>query len=181
MRSYEKEALRYGVGSPEVVLSSDTLAYVMYTSGSTGTPKGVMVTHQNIVSLCTSCDYIDLSEDTILLATGSVSFDATTIEFWGPLLNGGQLVLTDKDTLLNTDRLAATIFEHSVNTLWMTASWFHQVTEENLSVFKGLKYLMVGGDKVLFNYTNKVKERYPDLHIINGYGPTENTTFSTTH
>ncbi|MEW7278326.1 amino acid adenylation domain-containing protein, partial [Aquimarina sp. 2201CG1-2-11] len=181
LASYQKEALSYKTNLPEVVMNSDALAYVMYTSGSTGTPKGVMVTHQNIVSLCTSCDYIDLSEDTVLLSTGSVSFDATTIEFWGPLLNGGQLIVTDKNTLLNTEKLGTTILDHGVNTLWMTASWFHQVTEENLSVFKGLKYLMVGGDKVLFNYTNKVKECYPDLNIINGYGPTENTTFSTTH
>ncbi|OXB25277.1 hypothetical protein B0A80_01640, partial [Flavobacterium tructae] len=152
--------------------------YVMYTSGTTGNPKGVTITHGNIINLCKNCDYIVLNSDTVWLPTGSISFDATTIEFFGTLLNGGQLVLVDTDTLLSTDKLKQLIADNGVNTLWMTASWFHQITENDISVFECLRYLLVGGDIVMFNYTNKLIEIYPDLHIINGYGPTENTTFS---
>ncbi|WP_261376908.1 non-ribosomal peptide synthetase [Flavobacterium anhuiense] len=160
---------------------SDSVAYIMYTSGTTGNPKGVMVTDGNIVSLCTSCDYISLDSDTVWLSTGSISFDATTIEFFGTLLNGGQLVLTDTNKLLNVASLKKLIIKYKVTTMWMTASWFHQVVEDDFSIFGPLNYLIVGGDVVLFNYTNKLRELYPKLKIINGYGPTENTTFSTTY
>ncbi|MGO4773547.1 amino acid adenylation domain-containing protein, partial [Flavobacterium sp. W22_SRS_FK3] len=83
--TYESSAISYEI-------TPVSAAYVMYTSGTTGNPKGVMVTHGNIVSLCTSCDYTVLNSDTVCLSTGSIAFDATTLEFWGTLLNGGQLV-----------------------------------------------------------------------------------------
>ncbi|WP_233899380.1 non-ribosomal peptide synthetase, partial [Tenacibaculum piscium] len=169
------------IRSPAIEVSVNNLAYVIYTSGSTGTPKGVQIEHKNIVSLAKSCDYVTLNEETVWLSTGSISFDATTIEYWGTLLNGGRLLLTTIDTLLNTLRLKTVLLENKVTTLWMTASWFHQVVEEDISAFSSLSYLLVGGDTVLFNYTNKIKEAYPELTIINGYGPTENTTFSTTY
>ncbi|MFH6945822.1 non-ribosomal peptide synthase/polyketide synthase [Flavobacterium sp. FlaQc-49] len=171
---YSTENLGIGV-------TPDDLAYVIYTSGSTGRPKGVMVTHGNIVSLSTSCDYLSLNSETVWLSTGSISFDATTIEFWGTLLNGGQLIVASINTLLNSVSLKELLVERKVNTLWMTASWFHQVVESDLSLFEPLDYLIVGGDVVLFNYTNKLKELYPNLKVVNGYGPTENTTFSTTY
>ena len=73
------------------ILNQIELAYIIYTSGSTGKPKGVMVTHRNVVSLVKGIDYVNLTEEDILLSTGSSSFDATTFEYWSMLLNGGQI------------------------------------------------------------------------------------------
>ncbi len=172
---------QYSVDSPQITTDTSNLAYIMYTSGSTGVPKGVQIEHKSIVSLSKTTDYVTLNTDTIWLSTGSISFDATTIEFWGTLLNGGSLVFTDRYTLLNSAKLKEVINRRKVNTLWMTASWFHQMIEEDISIFENIKFLMAGGDTVLFNYTNKLLEKYPNINLVNGYGPTENTTFSTTY
>ncbi|WP_164723270.1 non-ribosomal peptide synthetase [Chryseobacterium aureum] len=165
----------------QTIASPSHLAYVIYTSGSTGKPKGVQVEHKSIVSLSMTCDYIRLTDQTVWLSTGSISFDATTIEYWGTLLNGGKLVLTTTDSLLNILLFRTLIKENKVTTLFMTTSWFHQVVEEDISVFQPLKYLLVGGDTVLHKYTDKVKELYPELIVIIVYGPTENTTYSTSY
>ncbi|HEX8348899.1 MAG TPA: amino acid adenylation domain-containing protein, partial [Hymenobacter sp.] len=157
------------------------LAYVIYTSGSTGTPKGVLVEHQNVVSLVKDVDYVTLTEDDVLLSTGSPSFDATTFEYWGMLLNGGQLVLATENQLLNNDLLKAEIRSRGVNKMWFTSSWFNQLVDTDSSIFEGLKTILVGGEKLSEPHIQKLKLAYPSLTIINGYGPTENTTFSLTY
>ncbi len=162
------------------VLVND-LAYVMYTSGSTGRPKGVMVEHGSVVNLSKQCNYVSLNSATKWLATGSISFDATTIEYWGTLLNGGELILTDTLSLLNTNKLKQIVNDHRINTIFITTSWFHQIVDEEIDAFKGLKYLLVGGDRINTELSNKVLETFPDLSFIHCYGPTENTTFSTTY
>jgi amino acid adenylation domain-containing protein len=161
-------------------LHSDT-AYVMFTSGSTGTPKGVMVTHRNVLRLVCNPNYVKLSAETRILLTGSANFDATTFEIWGSLLNGGVLSLVDKQVLLDTDNLHAALTNNKINTLWLTSAFFNQVVQQSKhNIFSGLSYLLVGGDVLSAKHINIVRENNPGLQIINGYGPTENTTFSLT-
>ena len=160
---------------------ADKLAYVMYTSGSTGKPKGVMVEHGNVVSLVKGTDYVSLTKNDILLSTGSPSFDATTFEYWGMLLNGGQLILCDENTLLDCELLKAEIVKRGVNKMWFVASLFNQMVETDLTLFETLDTILVGGEKLSEPHIKKIKERYPSIDIINGYGPTENTTFSLTY
>ncbi|WP_340203735.1 amino acid adenylation domain-containing protein, partial [Ascidiimonas sp. W6] len=175
LKTIKKES----IDSFGTIATPQTLAYVIYTSGSTGKPKGVMVEHQSIINLCKNCDYVSLNSDTIWLPTGSISFDATTLEYWGTLLNGGQLILASNYTILDKNILKKLLVDKKVNTLWMTASWFHQIAEYDLSFFESLQHLLVGGDTVNSKHTNNLKVLNPELSIINGYGPTEGTTFST--
>ena len=162
-------------------LISSNLAYVIYTSGSTGKPKGVMLSHRNVVRLVKNTNFVPLNRGTRILQTGAPVFDATTFEIWGSLLNGGQLVLTDKETILDAHRLAGALSKNRINTLWLSAPLFNQLSEENLGLFSPLRYLLVGGDVLSPTHINRIKQRFPGLSIINGYGPTENTTFSTTY
>jgi len=161
--------------------ASDSFAYIMYTSGSTGEPKGVMVTHRNVVRLVKNTDYVELGEETRILQTGAPVFDATTFEIWGSLLNGGQLVLTDKEVILDARGLTEALKEYHINTLWLSAPLFNQLMQQNIELFEPLNYLLVGGDVLSPPHINRVKQRFPGLKVINGYGPTENTTFSTTY
>ena len=159
----------------------DTLAYVIYTSGSTGRPKGVLVTHQNVVSLVKETDYVSFNDQNILLSTGSSSFDATTFEYWGMLLNGGQLILCPESKLLDHELLKNEIETKEVNIMWFTSSWFNQLVETDISLFEKLKTILVGGEKLSQKHIEKLRKTYPSIEIINGYGPTENTTFSLTY
>lgn len=162
-------------------ITPQNLAYVMYTSGSTGKPKGVMIAHKSVVSLVKSSDYYKYSASDNLLATGALSFDATTFEFFGTLLNGGQLIICATDTLLNINSLSKLIVEKSVNVMWFTAGWLSQLVDQEISLFAPLKTILTGGDKLSSFHIGRLREVYPDLEIINGYGPTENTTFSLTY
>ncbi|MFA0960202.1 amino acid adenylation domain-containing protein [Roseivirga sp. BDSF3-8] len=159
----------------------DQLAYIMYTSGSLGKPKGVMIEQKSIIRLVKDSSFYNFSEKTKLLATGSFSFDATTFEYWGPLLNGGCLVLCPKTTLLDSEKLKSRINDSNINVMWFTAGWFNQLVDTDIELFKNLKTAVVGGDRLSPTHINQVREAYPSMEIINGYGPTENTTFSLTY
>ncbi len=157
------------------------LAYVIYTSGSTGKPKGVLVEHGNVVSLVSGVDYVALSDRDSLLSTGSPTFDATTFEYWSMLLNGGRLILCPENKLLDIELLKNEIQSRKVSKMWFTSGWFNQLTEADITVFETLETILVGGEKLSEKHIEKFRKTYPSIHLINGYGPTENTTFSLTH
>ena len=161
--------------------AADDRAYVMYTSGSTGKPKGVVVPHRAVARLVTGTDYVEFSPRMRVLQTGAVSFDATTFEVWGPLLGGGTLVLPGEDVILHADRLGPALREHGITTMWLTSPLFSRLVLQDPSIFAPLTDLVVGGDVVVPEHVAAVHAAAPGIRIVNGYGPTENTTFSTTH
>jgi amino acid adenylation domain-containing protein len=163
-----------------IIHHSSNLAYIIYTSGSTGRPKGVMVTHQNIIRLVKNTNYITFNDDDRILQTGALEFDASTFEIWGALLNGMTLLLADKDKLLVPENLKGTISRNRITTMWLTSPLFNRMVQSDIEIFEGLETLLVGGDVLSPVHIDQVKRRFPRLKIINGYGPTENTTFSTT-
>ena len=168
-------------GNLQSEIKPDDTAYVIYTSGSTGKPKGVMVSHKNIVSLVKNAGYVSFTEKEILLSTGSPSFDATTFEYWGMLLNGGKLVMCSEEKLLDSNFLKEEIREKGITIMWFTSSWLNQLVENDITVFKGLKTILAGGEKLSEYHIGRISNTYPEINLINGYGPTENTTFSLTH
>lgn len=160
-------------------ISANDCAYIMYTSGSTGYPKGVMVSNRNIVRLVKNTNFINFEKCEKILQTGSIVFDACTFEIWASLLNGFELYIIKKQDLLDPTLLEKYLIANKITILWLTAPLFNQLSENNPAMFKTARVLITGGDVLSPKHINAVKKACPNLIIINGYGPTENTTFST--
>ncbi len=158
--------------------TADSLAYVMYTSGSTGAPKGTGIVHRAIVRLVKNTNFANLTADETFLQLATLSFDASTLEIWGSLLNGGKLVIfpAHKPAL---DELARFIEAQGITTLWLTAGLFHQMVENHAESLSRVRQLLAGGDVLSVAHVRQMLDRLPAGHtLINGYGPTENTTFT---
>jgi arthrofactin-type cyclic lipopeptide synthetase A len=160
-------------------LNSSHLAYVIYTSGSTGEPKGVMVEHRSVVRLVTSQDYVQLDSGTVMAQASNTSFDAATFEIWGALLNGGRLVVVDKDTLVHAERLAAQIQKDSINVLFVTTALFNHHAQSKPDCFAALGTLLFGGEAASPGAVATIVSQGMPERLLNVYGPTETTTFST--
>lgn len=161
------------------MISPDDIAYVNYTSGSTGQPKGILTPHQAVIRLINSPNFMKLDESTRFLQSASVSFDATTLELWGPLLNGGVCVLYPH-LHIDISELNTVIKQYRINAMWLTAGLFDQWSEQ-LELLPDLKWVLAGGDVLNPAAIRRVQNTLPNVHLVNGYGPTENTTFTSCH
>ena len=163
--------------NPAVGATAEDLAYVMYTSGSTGNPKGVLVGHRAIVRLVRDTNYCHFGPDETFIHLAPLAFDASTFEIWGPLLNGSRLVMLPP-FLPTPDELEAAIRRHGVTTLWLTAGLFHLVVEQRVQALASLRQLVAGGDVLSPTHVSLALAVLNLGVLINGYGPTESTTFA---
>ncbi len=155
-------------------------AYVMFTSGSTGRPRAVEVPHRAIVRLVRNTNYITLSERAVILSCAPVSFDASTFELWGALLNGGRLVMYP-GAIPEPGEIADLVRAWGVTTMWLTAGLFHVLVESKPEALTGLRQLLAGGDVLSPSHVARALQALEGGVLINGYGPTENTTFTCCH
>ncbi len=161
-------------------ISPEDIAYVSYTSGSTGLPKGVCVPHRGVVRLVKNTDYARFGPDEVFLQFAPIAFDASTLEIWGALLNGGKLVLYPPGPSSLAD-MGEFIERNGITTLWLTAGLFHQMIEEQVDRLRNVRQLLAGGDVLSPTHVARALEQLPRTQLINGYGPTENTTFTCCH
>jgi aspartate racemase len=160
-----------------VTADPENLAYVIYTSGSTGKPKGVAVTNRGIVRLVKEANYVTITRLDTFLQLSPVAFDASTFEIWGALLNGARLALYPSGPL-SLERLGEVLRHYEVTTLWLTAGLFHSMVDERVDDLAGVRQLLAGGDVLSPERVDKVLSKVPGCCVINGYGPTEATTFT---
>ncbi|AJF67781.1 non-ribosomal peptide synthetase [Streptomyces vietnamensis] len=156
------------------------LAYVAFTSGSTGQPKGVCVPHRAVIRLVHEAGYVRLGAGERMLRLSPLSFDASTLELWGALLTGAVLEVHPAG-LASPTELGAFLQERGITVAWLTAGLFRLVEEFAPESLGGLRQLLTGGDVVPHEHTARLLARHPGIVVTNGYGPTENTTFTTTH
>ncbi|MBL0694525.1 amino acid adenylation domain-containing protein, partial [Comamonas sp. JC664] len=168
------------VTAPEVPVGGDDLAYVMFTSGSTGRPKGVGVPHRGVVRLVKGSSFVRFGPREVFLQLAPAAFDASTFEIWGALLHGARLVLAPPKALAVED-LGALLVRESITTLWLTAALFEQVAASQGDALSQVRQVLAGGDVLSVPRVREHLARLaPEAVLVNGYGPTENTTFSAT-
>lgn len=155
-------------------------SHVFYTSGSTGTPKGVMIPHRAISRLVHGAGFMEFTAEDSFLQAAPISFDASTLEIWMPLLHGGRIVMMGESGT-SLDGIAEAVQRENVTCLWLTAGLFQSMIEEHPKGLLGLKYLLAGGDVLSPPHVRRALDSLPGTTLINGYGPTENTTFTCCH
>ncbi|WP_405503701.1 amino acid adenylation domain-containing protein [Streptomyces anulatus] len=165
--------------APAVPVGAGDLAYVMYTSGSTGRPKGIAVTHGNVAALAAAPCFTDAAHARVLLHS-PLAFDASTYELWVPLLRGGTVVVAPPGDL-DVPGIAGLVTGSGVTALWLTAALFDVVAEHDPGCFAGVRQLWAGGEALPPAAVARVLAACPDTVVVNGYGPTETTTFATCH
>jgi amino acid adenylation domain-containing protein len=173
----EKKSGNYPEENLLAAIKPTDRAYIIYTSGTTGEPNGVEIPHSGIVRLVKGNDYFPFAEKNTFLQLSNIGFDAATFEIWGALLNGHVLVSVAENC---TDLcvLESVIREYGVSALFLTTSFFNLITEQQIRVLAGLRYLIVGGEALSVKHIEKASIHYPEMKLINGYGPTECTTFA---
>ncbi len=164
---------------PAAATTPDHLAYVIFTSGSTGRPKGVMVPHRAGVRLVQNMTYATYRPDDVFFQFSSIAFDTSIIEIWGSLTNGASLVIFPPH-IPTMHELGQAIVDGGVTTLWLTVGIFHQLMQEYPAALRNVRQVMTGGDVVgVPQAITALRELGPDAVLINGYGPTENGTYTT--
>jgi len=173
-----REALTLHPSTNPIARSTpDSLAYVVYTSGSTGIPKGVEVPHRGVLRLLFGVTYVQLDRDVVVPHLSSPTFDASTFEVWAPLLHGGRCVLYP-ERVPTPRALSASIRQYGLTTMWLTSALFNTVVDEDPGLLTGLSQLLIGGEALSVSHVRRALATLPTTTIINGYGPTESTTFT---
>lgn len=161
-------------------INSQDLLCIIYTSGTTGKPKGVCVTHLGVSRLVLNTNYIKINEHDVFSQLSNFAFDAILFEIWGALLNGASLVIFPKDVFLDVEQFEKTIKNNSITIMFNTTQLFNALCLEKPMIFSSLKYLLIAGEVANPRTVTKLlHHKHKPENILNLYGPTENTTFST--
>ncbi|MFF0483819.1 amino acid adenylation domain-containing protein [Streptomyces sp. NPDC004435] len=165
---------------PDVLISPDDPACLMFTSGSTGRPKAILSSHRNLIATLLGQPYLPTGTDQVWLQSSPVSWDAFSLEFWGAILHGGTAVLQpgQKPEPALVAELAR---RHRVTTLLLSATLFNYLTDEHPEAFETVTTAFTVGEAASPAHVHRLQRLKPDITVLNGYGPAEVMIFATTH
>ncbi|MBI5283027.1 MAG: amino acid adenylation domain-containing protein [Candidatus Solibacter usitatus] len=153
-------------------------ACIMFSSGSTGKPKGAAIPHRAILRLLFDNGFAEFSSGDTFLFMAPPAFDASTLEVWGPLLHGGTCAVLSPGRV-SLPAVSAAVRNNGVTAMWITSSLFNALIDETPEALRPVRLIMTGGEALSAGHVAKALRLLPDTRLMNGYGPTENTTFTT--
>ncbi|WP_141753460.1 condensation domain-containing protein, partial [Duganella sp. HH101] len=121
-----------------------------------------------------------LNASSRILQLASLTFDASTFEIWGALLNGARLIIAEPG-MLSVTQIGAALEAHEIDTLWLTSALFNQMVAYQLPSLAKVSRILAGGEALSPHHVQQLLDYSPSVRMINGYGPTESTTFTCCH
>lgn len=179
------ESISNSIKNLQVKIKPDSPLYMIYTSGSTGRPKGVIIPHQAVVNLAKVENYAQVKSGETIAQFNNVAFDASTFEIWSGLLNGAKLEIIPFDLRNNYLELKEFLHKVSIRYLLITTAYLHQIIKSDKKTLDNIDVILFGGEQVnpelLKEFILYRKAVNRAVTLINGYGPSEATTFACKH
>lgn len=155
--------------------------YVLFTSGSSGRPKGVLVPHRGVVRLVFDRGLHPVAPGMGVAHAAPLTFDASTMEIWLPLLTGGVVCGFAKEEILTAQAFSAARASRKLHICFFTYALFEALLAQDTAALAGIDRLYVGGEVVQPASVRKMLATPSVGTLINVYGPTETTVYATFH
>ncbi|WP_412462169.1 amino acid adenylation domain-containing protein [Pseudomonas sp. SC11] len=153
------------------------LAYVLYTSGSTGKPKGVAISRGNLDNLMQAVDQVlPLTTGDRVLALTTATFDIAIVELLLPLARGASVLLADREQARDPQAIDALLQHLRPSVMQATPATWRMLVAHTHSTWQGVRAIS-GGEALPAALAEAMQAR--GASVINGYGPTEATVYST--
>ncbi len=160
--------------NPIPLAGAGTLAYIIYTSGSTGRPKGVAIEHHSTVA---RLDWVRQAyspeELSGVLASTSICFDLSIFELFGPLANGGKVILVE-----NVLQLAGSPLAGEVTLINTVPSAMAELLRQN-GIPALARTVNLAGEALKTELVQQIYKTGTVQRVYDLYGPSEDTTYST--
>lgn len=166
-------------GNLHTAFKGGELAYIIYTSGSTGKPKGTLIKQYSVTRVVKNTNYIHIDKNDVLLGLSSYVFDGSVFDICGTLLNGAALVIPEKESILDIEKLGALIEKEKISVFFTTTALFNSLVDISIKSLQNIRKVLFGGERVSLRHTKKALEALGSGKIIHVYGPTESTVYAT--
>lgn len=173
----------YDITNPIAKQVSIDPIYVIYTSGTTGNPKGVIIPHVAVVNVSKVINLTGVGVTSKVAQFANIAFDLSVDEIWSTLLNGATLFILPFMAKIDNSILSNYLIEHNINKLYLPTSFFHQVARISPQVLDSADTILICGEQsnpnIIIDFLAWRKAKLNPVKLINAYGPTECTVFST--
>lgn len=186
INKFANEQFKFSKENIVKINSPSDLAYVIYTSGSTGSPKGSMIEHAGMLNhLFAMAEMLAMDSNTKIVQNASYTFDISVWQFLNVLITGGTTVIYDRETILNPALFIENLITVQATILQVVPSYLKTmldlITEDKMPDLSAIKYLSVTGEAVSQLLLKKWFEVFPEIKVVNAYGPAEASDDITLH
>lgn len=172
------------IHDPNVLIPSESLAYLIYTSGSTGNPKGVFCSHKGVNNTLYGVNQqFSVGSDDRVLALSGLGFDLSVYDIFGILGVGGQIILPDPSQQQSLDYLTNLISKHEI-TLWNTVPQLASLLIDHTEIHSAqdtlqtLRLFLLSGDSIPLTLPDRIKKSCAQAVVMSLGGATEGSIWS---